>query len=550
MRAAFSVFLPRLGAPDAQRQASPAVLRWIAGALLVTALAYAARRWLLVADILEFGDETTRFVEARQIALGDRLYRDIFDQWAPGTMMLAWLARVLGAENMPGFRAVMLLPVAATAAAIVGSRLWERRSAGVAALAMFLIANAALAPAWLGTSVMYQSVGGYLVGAALMLVPLPLLAGRLPPPSHYFLAGAAWMATVYCAFSFAPPLGLFVLATVLLSRTRGVAWRDVLRHAGLALAGALAVTVPFAGWMALHGDFGGFWTYHVHFNSAVFAAQIWPPLDRWSALRFLANALSEWGNADYTPARWLLLPTLAGLAVLAAPALRAGGALRRLALLAAAALLFATTLYLNLRGAWQFHAAATMITWLLLCCVGVALVLQRGPALAATLGLLLAGAAGIAAAQYRFTTIYGIGITDRALRRLGPNTLQAQVPLHRAIREATAPHERIVAWEFIPNTYFYADRSPASVNVYLLPAQMKYVRQATRPGYDIDPCAELERKRPPVVVLGFWEAQNVQDFAPCVVDFVQRHYVAVNTGKPRLYVLPDRAGRITGSRDF
>jgi hypothetical protein len=83
---------------------------------------------------------------------------------------------------------------------------------------------------------------------------------------------------------------------------------------------------------------------------------------------------------------------------------------------------------------------------------------------------------------------------------------------------------------FLPRWYLLTERLPSSGAYYYLPWQAAYNRAPVL-GYRLDPCADLERAPPKLIVWDrwpVWDRYDVADYAPCLVEIMQRDYVAVS----------------------
>jgi hypothetical protein len=77
---------------------------------------------------------------------------------------------------------------------------------------------------------------------------------------------------------------------------------------------------------------------------------------------------------------------------------------------------------------------------------------------------------------------------------------------------------------------YAAGRLPSSGAYYYLPWQAAYNRAPVL-GYRLDPCADLAAAPPKLIVWDrwpVWEQYDVADYAPCLVEIMQRDYVAVS----------------------
>lgn len=495
-------------------------------------------RWFLTSDVFEFGDETMVLVTARQIAAGDRLYDDIFSQWGPGTIAIAWLAKAFGADSFVGFRVpVLLLQIFATASILL-SRVWQHRTQGFIAAAVFAFVTSALGPIWLGHMLLYTTVGGYLVTVSIALVLAPLLMDRSPPLSAYAIAGACWTFLIACAISFLPAALLFGLTTLLLVPQKKIT--SVLPLISSALIGAIVVSALMIVWMALFADFQGYWVNHIRFNTEVFSKIVSPPMNPLSPFKYVMRAFNDPLHSDFFPSFVVILLFLSGTGAFFA----SGAARKKIVNILAMTLMACMILYLNPRGGTLHHPGGVMLASIGVIAIGFSCLIQMQISRIILITMMIAPFGLVISAYKSGTAIYGAGVETIELRNTGRNSQQVSAPFHNAIRAVVDEDERVVVWEFLPVLYFNTDRLPSSSHMFLLPAQMSWL-QLHGPAKGLpDPCTELQQKSPPAIVLVYWQPQNVKDFAPCVPEFAEKNYIAINSTPPILYVRPDRTNRL------
>jgi hypothetical protein len=385
---------------------------------------------------------------------------------------------------------------------------------------------ALLAPLWYGHTLLYHSLGGVAISIALCLLLLPLAFGLCPSKLQAAAGGAALSAAVFAAYPFAVPVLLLTLAALMLARSRGLAWRDV-RGALLAAAVGFGVgTLIMLLWLLRYGDVGGYAVYHLWFNQVVYAGFI--DFEPVVALRQLEKIFQS-------PLGWVLQAVLLfWLALLldARASMQGARGLRWLWLTGGAAFFLVGVLFLNPRGEVVFKNAALWIVGLAL----MSLLICRAPAaprgagavrVLRVLAVLVAIAGPVYLAGIKDWSDVDARYVTRAYAEKKHAGYAKRVHLVQALVPAGEP---ILAVVFSPRWYLLTARLPSSGAYYYLPWQAAYNRAPVL-GYRLDPCADLERAPPKLIVWDrwrVWDRYDVADYAPCLVEIMQRDYVAVS----------------------
>jgi hypothetical protein len=486
----------------------------------LAALAWFLWRGTAALGLGEFGDESEKIVVARMIAAGGRLYDTIFSNHGPLSFALNHLWLIFtGTKELASHRIPVVGLYVIAAAAVAASPALAGRRARLAAAALFL---APLGVVYAGAALhmtSYQSIGGALLAAALVLCPLPALTGAVPPRWAAAAAGFAAAAAAFAAYPFAVPGALMLLAAVL-----AVPPRARLRIGAAYVTGGFAAAAPMAAWIALHADVAGAFVYHVWFNQTVYADEI-----GFSPLAPLHALLPLEANAKRMVHLFALAALYSAIAlVIAAGRPRARGALAWSAALAA---FVAAIAFFNPRGQGGFQAAAFLAGTLAAFAVTVgrlAAALARPAPRRAGIALLAACAGLLALAHLRgLSTPHHVPLRD--IERIRTAVKPSDDRQFRLIRALLAPDERMLAVVFAPAIYIRADRMPASGQIYYLPSQAKY---AARPvhGFHFDLCREMKETRPKVVFYldrrddGYY---GFAGYAPCVHAEIEANYVAL-----------------------
>jgi hypothetical protein len=116
-------------------------------------------------------------------------------------------------------------------------------------------------------------------------------------------------------------------------------------------------------------------------------------------------------------------------------------------------------------------------------------------------------------------------------------------PLVVAMHRWVAPGETFLGLPFMPGIYLNAQRLPFSGDYYYLPPQAEYDR-APILDWDIDLCRDIERVRPPAILLvdipiAIWGP--LSKYKPCFASILASNYVrSSNFSYIDVYVRRDR----------
>jgi hypothetical protein len=483
-----------------------------------------------------WGDEDEKIVAAWMIAEGGRLYDDIFAHHGPLNYALAHgVYTATGSLALAPYRATQWAVMLMTATALAASPLlrgWQQR---LLAGSLFGVLVALLAPLWYGHTLLYHALGGAAVSIALSLLLLPAIFGIIPSHGAAVLGGAALAAALFAAYPLAVSVVLLLGATSMLLHASGRRWRDFRGTLIAVVAGFATFAALMLLWLWRHGDLIGYGVYHLWFNQAVYASFIdYSP----------GAALTQIEKLFQSPLGWVLqaivLFTLMLGIELGAPnrltlegldRARSAGAWHSLWLVGGCTAFLAGLLFLNPRGEEIFKNAALWIVGLGLLSLLVVWK-PRGHSTSAAIGVLRWLGVFVAVVA----PLYLAGIKDwsdvdesyvtRAYADDRRSALAKQIRLAQAL---VPPGEPILATVFLPQWYLLTKRLPSSGAYYYLPWQAAYNRSPVL-GYKLDPCADLRAAPPKLIVWDrwkVWDRYDVADYAPCLVEIMQRDYVAI-----------------------
>jgi hypothetical protein len=106
------------------------------------------------------------------------------------------------------------------------------------------------------------------------------------------------------------------------------------------------------------------------------------------------------------------------------------------------------------------------------------------------------------------------------------------------IRQIVPEGETVQSLPFRPAFYIYADRRPASADIFYLPMQAKYEQNPIM-GSAIDLCTDLKTVQPKVIYfdnMKIWGQYEFSDYAPCVYNLIKENYLPLSQHQ-KVYIL-------------
>ena len=418
------------------------------------------------------------------------LVKDILLSHGPLEDLLAWLMTYLtGTQDFSRARLIVVaLALAACLAVATSPALGRGYTARLWAAALFLAPLSALWFVHPLHMLIYHALTGYLVTILLAQLVLPAIAGVRIGTMGAFISGASSVLAVTSTYPMVVPVGLCVAAAgVALSAYAG--WL-ALRRVLLGTRGRRRHRSP-AGRAVDHAirRLGRAVCIHIYFNLFVYARIVgYSPWDAFHGVIFsLTPAMRAHSFAV----------CLGALGLLGAWRRHGSGRASRAIGLG---LTGAAILMLNPTGSPAFPDVAQMIA-----CFGL-MAVALGARLGETHGVRLVGAlisalavvvAGEAVAHTALISPHGMLRSQAPIAILRPNPKD---PIVVEIQRLVHPGETILALPFMPAYCITAQRLPASADIYYLPFQAEYDR-APILGRVVDLCGDIERVRPPVILL-------------------------------------------------
>lgn len=496
---------------------APRMHKIVAGTLFSAALTlFLWRAWNGI-HLFEFGDESEKFVVAQMLDQGLNLYRDIFSHHGPVSYMVAHLySTLVSSSDFTWARVAVVLLAVAACASVVFSPAIKTAQGRVLAAVVFLWVLSAF---WVLQSLhmlMYQSIGGFLLVIAFSQLVAPALLGRSLHPLGIFVSVFMLVMACFSAYAFGPAAVLMAISAVLgLSASRA----NLRDHAKPFMLGVFVATILAMGWLFVFADLRGYFIYHFYFNQYVYihhsGASFQAVLD---SLRFSLSG----DRLVHTMAVlfffiWAFAITIL---VIRKPMWRERASLRIAGLL----LFLAAAPLINPRGGTGFQGA-TFVIFNIGAIALFAGVLYDAWSRVATLvmvGLILM--LSEAAAHYSVSSPHGVARKDFGINLAQPKPIEQGA--HGFLRAVTHEQDPIVSLIFDPIRYVRADRLPVSAHFNYLPWQAAYER-ASIAGYQIDICADIEKRRPKAIWFDnwkVWDRYRISEYEPCVVDLIDMHY--------------------------
>lgn len=475
------------------REPSPRMIRVVALGAGLLVLLLILRRQSFLLGVLQFGDEAETVVAARLLAMGERLYTDVFDQHGPLTFLPGIVVELLGGRSISDHRIPVAILTLLTLLALLRSPLPGDRLVRATAVVVIAVIALVVLPPGFGQMGLYQVVAGLLLAIALAQWVLPsMLVPERVGPWRVALGSAVLVALPFLGVSYAPAAGLLWLAALR---------RERIRTALTAAAVALAANVVF---LLLIADPRAFLAVHVYLNLVLlypgtplpYRGRVIVEAFTGSAWGF-AGLLATFGAAAVLVIRERGIPWRTGAIVLAVASLLARGGITPDGLLLFQAIPF---------------------FWVSVALVLVPLAVLPSPGLRARVVIV-----GLLVVVLLPLTPLAPG----ARNRLAATPVRSATPFSTLARIVTSPEDRVVAWTFDPAEYLLADRLPAVPAFFFLPVQGRYAAAPVL-GVIADPCADLAAARPKLIRADRWTTEPANPwsgYAACVDAILARDYI-------------------------
>jgi hypothetical protein len=467
-------------------------------------------------NVSEFGDETEYLVAAQMIVQGFHLYKDILMQHGPVPLMMAHLyAAAIDKSDFSYFRVAQILLATGSCVAVMMSPVLKTFSARAISVALYL---ALLSNVWLQhwlNMVLYQSIGGYLFVIMLAQCVLPLYFRENVTPTALFIGGAAFALAGFAAYPFFVIGLLFVSSYLLVSFDEPGILRTRVRPF---LIGAVTVTAVVMTWLAVFGDIPGYLIYHIYFNQEIYSQFI--EYSPGAALGNFPLSLEHRNLPQITTVAFLGIWLIIYIKLGVADQQRRTVVLR----VASVVLLACGVVLTNPRGDLFLHNAPFLITNFALLSIAAALLLQRRVASISALGTAGIFASSVIAVLMMLVAVElaAPGDAVRTAADLKPEKSET----YEFIRSITKEDGDVLALPYYPIVYIRAGRLPASGAFFYLPWHAAYAKNPF-PGYRLDICSDIRRKRPTVIWFTNWRVWNkypLEMHEPCILALIASDY--------------------------
>jgi MFS family permease len=477
----------------------------------------------------DFNDETEKLIASQLMQNGLRLYKDIFVQHGPFVYMLSHLFDVLTGNTELYWPRVLPIGLSLVSVmAIAGSPALENTQHRLTAAALTLVAYSFLLAQFSLIMTMYQVYAGFLFVIALALAIVPSALGLRLRPWQLLCSGFALVCVGLNAFSYGPALFLVVVG---LFASRLPDWREGMRVLGWTALGGFIALAIVAAWMALYGDWIGYFVYHIYFNIKFYGPYLHG--SNFLFVKFLIIPLYS-----FLPGWiWFLAPNdyswydtvLFGLPLVASVLLylvgTTSGMRRGKMFIFIVTLLYLSLLYMNPRLASGSGASTFVIIASASAMLMVTVALDRFVHVA--LAVLVATsvmAAGVAAQLSLPTKLYELSVL-KYYNTKGP-LFQRKTSEFTLAREIVTLDDGVSQAPFDLNIYVWLGRRPQSGIFFWLPWMADYEKKPVR-GYPLDFCENLASNPPK---LFYFHDDAIWGYATdrwmgCVKTLLSRHYV-------------------------
>ncbi len=492
----------------------------------------------------DFNDETEKYITAKLLIRGGRLYSDVFVQHGPVAYMLSHLFHlVFGFQGMEAPRAIPIgLSLLAIASVMLSPVLVSRHARFIAG-AIMAIGLAATQAHFAMVQTMYQVYAGYfyLIAAAFFLIPF--MMGTLPKRWHAITAGICLALIFFCAFSFAVSIFFFCAACSLRLwfSTSPTDRQDIIKLLGYIALGALIGTGIVATWLYAYGDGVGYVISHFYFNLKYYVCYLakeckfspyagfitWIP--GWVIYLYSKFTLLP-GHSVWFTYILMAMPCIYTIFLCIAARTSAVLGKRMFPYLILGVLVSCSIVFMNPRGSVSFQTSSTVIIVCGLCAIiGSALIGSNGYNLPVVRKIhegLLTGlfiACGIAQGT-AVTWLYQLLPIDYYHQK---GTLGAEKSREMDfVRSFVEPADGILSLPFSLADYTRMDRAPAFGIFYWMPWQNDYAKNPV-PGYPFNLCQDIEKNPPKAMFytdFPIWD-NPADTFSGCIKTALRKHYV-------------------------
>lgn len=480
-------------------------------------------------NILEFSDETEKFVAAKLINEGMKLYKDIFAHHGPVPYIIAHAySNVISQTDFTLIRLVMIFFALFSSVCIYFSPVLKSAAVRSLVTASYLFMLSSIWILHKLNVVHYSGIGGFLLVVPAMQLILPLFLGVSPRKNGAFFSGVAMAVLWFLGYCYWPSAVFFVLAFFILLHLN----KSNLNLKGIVVSfwiGVLSAFLLILLWMVLYADPKGFIIYHIYFNQAVYAKFIkFNPLS--DLLKFFKISFEDYALIHTAT----LIGFFSCFIFFVVKSYN-----KKFFYFAAVFLFFLAIVSVNPRGGFDFHDSPFEILAIslfsLMCGVYVQENMERRHVskkhvVKCFLLFLIPVVVFECISSNAVLASYNRLSRDE-LQKKSPTLLkESDKSLYKFVRSFVAKDEHVQALVFEPSFYIYSNRRPASGQYYYLPWQAEYNKHPV-PGYCIDICQDIKNNQPPLVFFDHWTvwgSYSLDTYEPCVKRILDSSYLPLN----------------------
>lgn len=462
----------------------------------------------LLITSFDFNDETEKFIAARLMGTGLKLYKDIFVQHGPVPYLLSHMFYLFSASHsLADYRLIPIGLSLLTLFFVMTSPLFTSMKIRLFVGALFLFGLTSFQVNYDFVMTMYQVYAGYFLVMALATFVLPFSMGIKTRPYHACVAGFSLSWMFFCAFSFAFCIvccSLLCIFPYLAQKKPANQTRQIL----CAFLGAFIGTLLIVLWLFFYGDYWGYYVDHIYFNLVVykkflnFGERFLPLYLRPLLLLqpFFILSLKE-----FYPLGLFLLHFLPVLIIFLLTFflyhLKQFGC-NRLPYLVHIILVLGILIYSNPRCTGRFAESTYVLTSIGLVALFAGFILEQKKLRSSATIILVKGLvalfvfSGIYTQFTIKTPLYGVSTYEYYTHTavLGPSNSEDM----QFLRQIVAPDEGVLQLPFNLLFYVWSDRLPATGIFYWLPWMDAYIKHPLN-GYPLDLCEQM-KKTPPKVI--------------------------------------------------
>lgn len=465
-----------------------------------------------------FGDEGEKFIAAKMLMNGDRLYEDIFAHHAPLTFMVNhFYAYFIDQNNFYYVRVFVTFLFLISAFSIV--KLIENKNKRKSYLeaAIFVMFISILWRPYSLNMILYQNIGGFLLVIPLVSLVMPFLMkeGEVSKKGA-LVSGAAMTFACFSAYSFGPTVIIF--STIYLfcdfRKNRSSAFdRFLFFVAGIFLA--LLINIL---WIIKYSSLLSFYEMHFRFNNEIYS----------DFISFKISAIKnsfKLGFNDLTFGRDSIV-VLFWFAIFLFLFLRKNGFLNLVILI----LCVLAICFSNPRGGMEaFHAASFII-------------LSSAFISSVFSGLLVEHSSAIKIDELKKTFIllvlmilFGYIVNGHSKSifgefRGGVNS-KSLVPNEDGeaglIKRITKEKDKIISYIYRSDIYYHSERLPAVADHYYLPWAAQYHQSNKNYRFKRNVCSELINANSNLIFFDnwkVWDRYSLSEYDKCTYDFINSKY--------------------------